>query len=438
MSLSLNAIVDINVYLSPLATVRKGFNIGLVIGNTPVIPASERIRTYYSTSEMLSDGFVAANPEYKAALLYFAQSPQPTVLQVGRRINTETFTKTATVTNGSAIITPASMSGIEVGQGVSGTGIPDDTTVSTVGTSTVTLSAEATADGTDVTLTFTPVNETWVEALQACRSKNSEWYVFVPCGVEKADIIAMAAEVEAMTPSTCMFYTTKDADVLAGTEGNVMLTLKGLDYRRSFGLYSTQHDYAAVSVMGYAMGANTGLANSAYDLCFKELPGVTVENITSTQYGYIVTNANGNVYVNRGDTYDMLQLGNVANGTAFDELINLDKLVNDLQLSAMDALYGVTKIPQTEDGMTYLINKLQEPLDNAVKIGFIAPGKWTGVNLLTLSTNDHLAKGYLIMSEAIADQSQSDREARKAPNIYIPIKLAGAIRSVVIGVYVNR
>jgi hypothetical protein len=437
MSLSLNAVVDINVHLSPLATVRKGFNIGLILGDTAIIPASERVRTYYSTAEMLEDGFTSSNPEYKAALLYFSQSPQPTTLMVGRRVNGEAFTVTADVTIDSPVITPDSMTGIEVGQGVSGTGIPSGATVTAIGTNTVTISLNVTVTGSDVTLTFTPANETFVEALQACRVKNTEWYVFVPCDAVKADILAMAAEVEAMTPSTAMFYTTSDADILNATAGNVFLTLKGLDYKRSLGIYSTQHVYAAVSVMGYAMGANDGTANSAYDLCFKELPGVTVESITTTKYNNIV-NANGNVYINRGNTYDMLQLGNVANGTAFDELINLDKLVNDLQLTAMDALYGVRKIPQTEDGITYLINKLQEPLDDAVTIGFIAPGKWTGVNLLTLKTNDFLPKGYAILSEAIEDQSQADREARKAPPIYIPIKLAGAIRSIIIGVYVNR
>jgi hypothetical protein len=104
----------------------------------------------------------------------------------------------------------------------------------------------------------------------------------------------------------------------------------------------------------------------------------------------------------------------------------------------MDALYQLPKIPQTDAGVSYLITRLQEPLETAVKIGFIAPGKWTGPTLLSLNTNDFLSRGYLILSESVNDQAQADREARKAPPIYIPIKLAGAIHSIAIGVYVNR
>ena len=41
-------------------------------------------------------------------------------------------------------------------------------------------------------------------------------------------------------------------------------------------------------------------------------------------------------------------------------------------------------------------------------------------------------------SEAIDDQSQADRDARKSPPIYICVKLAGSIEFVTIEVYVNR
>jgi hypothetical protein len=366
-TLNLNNLVKVNVYLSPIAAARKGFNLGLIIGASSIIPTSERVRIYTETKGMLEDGFKATDPEYKAALLYFGRTPAPSRLAVGVK-----------------------------------------------------------AEG-----------ETAVQALTACRAANNEWYPFSLLDAEKADIVAMAAEVEAMQPATVQMYTTKDADVLAGTASNVLDTLEKLEYLRSIGQYSTT-DYAIVSEMGYAMSMMTGFANSAYTLAYKKEPGVTPEALTQTQYENITTKYTGNVYSNFGSYYNLFQNGKIANGAWFDEVINLDKLSNDLQLEGADALGQVPKIPQTEDGMTYLNNRLTAPLEQAVKIGFIAPGKWTAPDLLTLKYGDFLPKGYLILSDSIADQAQADREARKAPPIYIPIKLAGAIQNVVIGVYVNR
>jgi hypothetical protein len=71
-------------------------------------------------------------------------------------------------------------------------------------------------------------------------------------------------------------------------------------------------------------------------------------------------------------------------------------------------------------------------------IGFIAPGKWNGPSIYTepdyapLQTGDMLEKGYMIMSEPIDFQSQADRDARIAPPIYVAIKLAGAIHTVMV------
>lgn len=87
---------------------------------------------------------------------------------------------------------------------------------------------------------------------------------------------------------------------------------------------------------------------------------------------------------------------------------------------------------------------VEPTLRRARLIGFIAPGRWTGGQIwltpewLALDTNDMLGDGYLILSEPIDEQPQADRDARKAPPIYIPIKLAGAIHSVTAVIDVNR
>lgn len=284
-------------------------------------------------------------------------------------------------------------------------------------------------------------DETVVVAATACRAANSEWWGFTYCGATAEEITAQAAWAESAQPSTFLMYTTNDAAVLdsAGAATDIFIALKAKKYRRSFGQYCSKSDTpdAIASIMGYAMGANTGTADSAFTLAYKTEVGVTVEALTEAQVDYITGN-NGNVYVNRADSYDVFQQGLCADGSSFDEILNLDMLVNDIQLNVMDLLYQTRKVPQTESGVASIVNVINTACKKYVNTGFITPGKWNGSKCLGLATGDTLPDGYLVQSEAIDDQSQADRDARKAPPIYVCCKLAGAIEFVTIQVNVNR
>jgi hypothetical protein len=256
------------------------------------------------------------------------------------------------------------------------------------------------------------------------------------CRVEKADIIAIAEYIESAEPQSVYFYTTDDSDVKANTEGNIMDKLKKNSIHRSLGQYSTTAD-AVVAIMGYAMGANKQTSNSAYTLAYKKEVGVSAENLTSSEVTAI-KNINGNVYINRGSIYTLFEDGKMADGTFFDELLNLDMLTNSIQASVVNALTTESKIPQTNDGVDKLLNYITAPLEKSKTTGFISPGVWNTSGVLTVNTGDVLPRGYKILADSVANQSQEDREARKSPPIYILAKLAGAIQYVNIGVYVNR
>lgn len=366
-TLPLSDVVNISIVVSPVATIRSGFNLGLIMGSSTVIPATDRVRVYTSTAAMITDGFTSVMDEYKAATLYFAQSPKPTKVAIGR------WDKVAL--------------------------------------------------------------ETALVAITACRAKNSDWYACTICGAVKADIIAVAPYIESCEPSSAYFYTTADTDVPLGTAGNVMLTLQASSYRRTIGQYSTYTD-AAAAILGYAMGANTGLANTAYTLAYKQEVGVTPEALTSTQITTI-KGQNGNVYINRGNTYNLFEQGIMASGAHFDEVINLDMLKNDIQIAIMSLLAGVSKVPQNESGVLLLVSAINGPCNSARNRGFISPGVWNAPSILNLSTGDTLSQGYIVLSEKIADQLAADRTARKAPAIYVCVKLAGAVEFVAIQIDVN-
>lgn len=278
--------------------------------------------------------------------------------------------------------------------------------------------------------------ETAAQAITACRASNKNWYGCMICGAAKADIIAVAAVIEAATPSSVFFFDTKDADVKPGTAGNVFLTLKASNYSKTIGQYSAQTNSVA-ALLGYAMGASNSNANSAYTLAYKKEVGVTVDDLTSAEVTNI-KNANGNVYVNRGINYDVFESGVMANGQHFDEILGLDVLSNDIQQSVMETLTSNPKVPQTDDGVGYLINAISDACVRARSRAFIAPGVWNAAPILNLQTGDTLSEGYAVLADSIANQSAADRAARISPTIYVPIKLAGAIEHVVISILVNR
>ena len=286
------------------------------------------------------------------------------------------------------------------------------------------------------------VLETPLATLQACREDDGEWYIGIYCGAISNDqILDCAQYVESVSPDTVFAYTTNDAKVMDTEDGGIFKKLKDLSYRHSFGQYSSKNDDAVCAIIGWAMVAMTGTINSAFTLAYKTEVGVETEN-SSALFSSAKVNAikgnYGNVYINRGSYYNVFEEGTMADGTWFDEVIYLDKYKNDMQLAVMDLLYQNNKIAQTEAGMTRIKDAIKVVCEDMNRIGFIATGVWKSNDILNLAYGATLPSGYMIQSEPIDEQSQADRDARKAPPIYVSLKLAGAIHHVTIQVDVNR
>lgn len=147
MNLDLKTIINVSVNLAARAAARKGFNVALIMGPSEVINKAERVRIYTSLAAMVQDGFTQEAPEYKAAQLYFSQSPTPVKVAIGVKGKEESF----------------------------------------------------------------------VDAAEACRAKNGEWYVLIPLNAEDADILALAAWTESATPDTLLAYTTNNTSNLSDT-----------------------------------------------------------------------------------------------------------------------------------------------------------------------------------------------------------------------------
>jgi hypothetical protein len=187
------------------------------------------------------------------------------------------------------------------------------------------------------------------------------------------------------------------------------------------------------------MGQNTGLINSAYSLKFKGEVGIATEPLTLTQIANI-EGANVNLYLSYGNFYNWFEQGVMANGTFFDQVINRDMLVNDIQLNLATLLNGTPKIPQTDPGQTQLIHAVNQAAQKAVDRGYLAPGVFNPLNglpLLSLNPGEAMPLGYTAMSAPYSTQLSADRIARKAMPIYLVIHEAGAVHSVTVQVNVQ-
>lgn len=83
MTLPVSNVVNVSISLAALAAGPRSFGSLLILGTTSgVIDAIERMRQYSNITEVGED-YGVDDPEYKAALAYFSQSPKPRTLYIG-------------------------------------------------------------------------------------------------------------------------------------------------------------------------------------------------------------------------------------------------------------------------------------------------------------------------------------------------------------------
>jgi hypothetical protein len=79
----LDDIVTLSITRSTRTPTRAGFGVALLLAYHTL--NADRVREYSSLDGMVDDGFTPYDPAYLAAQSYFAQSPAPTRIKVGRR-----------------------------------------------------------------------------------------------------------------------------------------------------------------------------------------------------------------------------------------------------------------------------------------------------------------------------------------------------------------
>ncbi|WP_024904464.1 DUF3383 domain-containing protein [Robbsia andropogonis] len=491
-TLPISRLVNVSVTLTQAAAQAQNTKSLLVLGTSPVIDITSRLRTYQSVDDVATD-FGTTAEEYAAAVLWFQQSPQPTSLVIGRWAKTATagqligatlsaaaqaIANFTAVTSGGLSITIGgtvkALTGINLSSITNLNGVASAVTTALAGAATVVWNAsfdrfEVTnsATGASSTISFASAPSSGIDlsvlmglastvsgaflaqgvAAEAAISAvtlfdssfGGQWYGLTVPSASDADHVAIASYIEAS--STKHFYgvSTQEAAVLVSSDtSNIAYQLQGLGLKKSAVQYSSSSAYAAVSLLGRILTTDYTANNSVITLKFKDEPGITAENLNTTQANALEA-FNCNVFVEYSNDTAIIEQGVCCSGDYIDSVIGADNLAIDIQTAVLNLLYtSTTKIPQTDAGNHLIATKIEQVCGQYVDNGFLAAGTWDNSGFGTLSDGDYMAKGFYVYAPPIANQSTADRNARKSVSFQVAAKEAGAIHSASIAITVNR
>ena len=244
----------------------------------------------------------------------------------------------------------------------------------------------------------------YTTALAAIEALDDDWYGLAVETRAEADILAIAAFIEARFKIFCAL--SSDAAVKAGTAGNVAEDLKAAAYDRTFLIYSEDAaSHAASAWLGGQLPKLAGSTNWAY----KTLNGITVDALTPTEQQAIL-DENANIYITVADI-NHTQFGTMASGEYVDVIRGADFITARLRETIFFRLVNQDKIPYTNDGIASVETDMRSVLQTARDVNNI-------ISEFTITTPD------------VADISALDKGNRFLPNMEFEGVLQGAINKV--------
>lgn len=491
-TLPISQVVAVSVSLTQAGAQAQSLSNLLVLGTSATIDPVERTRQYSDLTSVAND-FGTLAQEYLAAVRWFAQTPQPTKLVVGRWVNTasqgglrgaplsaatQAMTVWNAIVNGGFKYTKDGAAAVNV-TGLNFTGAANLNAVAAiiqaamVGSTCVwnsiysrfefgsnTLGATSSQGflilptaGTDISGTLGGLvsssgayvfqglaAETAVTATTLMDNTLGQfWYGLVIPSAVNADHLAVAAFIEGANTKHIYGVTTAEAGVLVAiTTTDIAYQLKALAYKRTLVQFSSSDAYAIVSAMARILTTDFTGSATVITLKFKQEPGIVAENLSATQVAS-AAGKNCNIFVLYNNSTAIIQEGVMSDGTFVDVITGTDWLATTIQTAIYNLLYtSLTKIPQTDQGMQILTTACEAVCSQAVVNGLLAPGVWNSGGFGQIKQGDYLNKGYYIYNARVSTQAQNLRAARLAMPIQIAAKLAGAIHSASVAISVNQ
>lgn len=428
--MSLDNIVSLTITVQDAAVSQAGFGTILIMTHEQGHTVGETVE-YSTTAAMVTAGFSATGATVLCATAALGQSPGVTSVKVYVRATTPT-TQTRVITvdtvknsheysitlNGTefTFTSDATATNLEIATGLDAAINVGTVPVTSTDNGDGTFTLEEDVDGVTFGCKLGPYltqDDTTTDAgiatdYAAAKVYDNDFYGVAITSGSTLEAIALAAEVE--SDRKLFGVTTNDSDVLAGTAGNIALTLQAAAYTRTFVIWNGDNwDYAATAWMGDRFPIDPG--SSTWK--FKTLAGVTYDDLTTTQVSNLDT-ADCNHYT-RISSVNITREGTVASGRFIDITRGIDWLYARLQERIYTSLVNVQKIPFTDQGIAVIEGDIRAQLQEAVGKGLIAADP-----------------EFTVSVPAAADVSTANKASRTLPDITFSATLAGAIHQVTI------
>jgi hypothetical protein len=266
-----------------------------------------------------------------------------------------------------------------------------------------------------------------------------QWYSLFIDGIGNSDAVAVAGFIEGTTTKHVFACNSSEAGALvSGNTTDLGYLLSAAGYKKTIVQYDSDNAYAVLSLMAKHLSVDYTANKSVITGMYKQEPGNTAESLSLSQLTTLMAK-HYNVFVKYNNNTAIVQEGKVASGEFIDVILGADWGAIDIQKELYNVLYtSTTKIPQTEEGHSILDTAIIKVSEQAVNNGLVAPGVWDQAGFGTLKQGDYLESGYYVYHNPVAEQSTSDRAARKSTTFQVAWKLAGAIHTVGVLFNINR
>ena len=437
--MSLNDLINVTISRETTSVTRLGFGYGLILGVH--CKTQNRVDWYTKSSwstAMLADGYLSTDAIYLAVQAYFAQSPCPTKVAVGRVQSDQITVSIDTVTD-------LAEYGITIKCGTAGTahkytadGTATQTEIADGLVALINAGAEAafvTASnvGNDVRIVLdgaTPMVITLAEgatlmtigdpagtiedldtALAAIVLDDNDWYAIAPVSRTAAQQLLAAAWVE--SNDKLMIIASADANIVNQTAGadatSIAHSIAAASYVRSAVIYTAlaASSYPDAAWLGRCLPKNAGSITWA----FKTLTGITADSLTATQR----TNALAK-YANVYETVagvSITQMGTTGGNEYIDITRGIDSLRAEMQENIYARLVNQDKIPFTDKGIASIEALVRKSLEDRIGNPY---------NFIASITS--------ITSPLAANVSAVNKAARTLPALEFVAVLAGAIHEI--------
>ena len=195
----------------------------------------------------------------------------------------------------------------------------------------------------------------------------------------------------------------------------------------------------AAAYLSRGLAVNYSGSNTTLTMNLKDLAGIQADtNINETILAQAAS-VGADCFVSLEGLPKVIS--NSQSGVYFDQVANRIWLVNTIQRNTFNVLATTrTKVPQTDAGLESIMKAIRNVCAQGVTNGMLAPGEWNSSDFFG-NQEDFLRNvrefGYYIYHQPVAEQAQSEREQRKAPQFMVACKESGAVHSANIMIYIE-